>query len=380
MTKVTEKPKINVLLNVTCLTLLMLDSGGGLRLRNISFLIMFYFAMKGVLAYKSVNKTFLIIYIFFLLSLVPGILTSISNSIPIPQILVWLMAFMLIPLFYFYAKGSGLSERCFVLAGAIFSTVVVLLFFGRLMDIGFIVGINDYISSHSDGFFGSKNFLSGDILPNVYFQGTLSVIICGALSLRSKNYFVFCTILLGLMLAPSRFGFIVLLLWASFLFFRKSLTRLMFLPVIFVLIFMLLQSLPFGKELFSVFTGESDAIDIRNGHFMSVYHVFANNPLYFFFGQGPGSTFFSTGISAIADNIEISQLEYIRKYGVISFVVFCVFYFLPFLSRTNSDIFIKGALVLYFIVSFSNPVLFSIFSMLFLAFVYVKIFDKQQLT
>lgn len=355
----------------------MVDSGGGLRLRNLAFLIMLIFAARGMIINKTVKKDFLRIYLLFLGSLVPAILISFSNGIPLGSILVWLVSFFLIPLFYFYIKGSELSQNNFIVSGVLFSIIVIILFFGRLLDVGFIVTANEYLANHSDGFFGYKNFLSGDVLPNVYFQGTLSLIICGVLSLQKNSYASFFVILLAVILAPSRFGFLVLTLWASFLFFRKSWTHLSLLPIIGGIAFLILNNLAFGKELFSVFSGESDAIDIRNGHFSSILHVFKENPIYFFFGQGPGSIFFSTGISSLADNIEISQLEYIRKYGIISFIFLCLMYFYPVLKKAKSHIYIKGALISYFIVSFSNPVLFSIFSMLFLTFAYIQVLEYR---
>lgn len=374
-----EEPRYKTILNVICLTILILDSGGGLRLRNIAFLIIIVFGLYGMYKYRSLNKNFVYAFLIFLISLIPGIMISVFNSIPLFQIVNWILSFMLLPFFYFYAKGSELSHKCFVIAGSIFSAIVIVLFFGRLMNIGLVIAANDYITSNSDGFFGNKNFLSGDILPNVYFQGTLSVIICGCLSLRNNNYWAFFLILIGLILAPSRFGFMVLILWAVFLFLRKSWIRLGYLPIIIIVAFFVLQNLAFGKELFSAFTGESDAMEVRNGHFVSIYNIFKDNPFYFLFGQGPGSVFFTQGTYSLTDNIEISQLEFIRKYGVFALVSFCLFYFMPLFSRFRSDIYLKGALVIYFMVSFSNPVLFSIFSMLYLAFVYVKIFDNKKI-
>jgi hypothetical protein len=378
MVSISKEPKYKTILNVICLTILILDSGGGLRLRNIAFLIIIIFGLYGLYKFRSLNKNFIYVFIIFSISLIPAVMISVFNSIPIFQIVNWILSFMMLPFFYFYVKGSELSHKCFVIAGGLFSIIVIVLFFGRLMNIGLVITANDYITSNSDGFFGNKNFLSGAILPNVYFQGTLSVIICGCLSLRKNNYVAFFIILIGLILAPSRFGFIVLILWAGFIFLRKSWVRLSYFPIIVLVTYLVLQNLAFGEELFSVFTGESDSLDVRNGHLVSVFEIFKENPLYFLFGQGPGSIFFTTGTYSITDNIEISQLEYIRKYGILSFMVFCFLYFMPLFSRFKSDVYIKGALVIYFVVSFSNPVLFSIFSMLYLAFVYVEIFDNKR--
>jgi hypothetical protein len=372
-----EEPQYKTVLNVICLTILILDSGGGLRLRNIAFLIIVFFGLYGMYKHRSLNKNFIYFFLIFFISLIPGIMISIFNSIPIFQIVNWILSFTLLPFFYFYVKGSELSHKCFVIAGGIFSTIVIVLFFGRLMNIGFVIAANDYITSNSDGFFANKNFASGDILPNVYFQGTLSVVICGCLSLRNNNYLAFFLILIGLILAPSRFGFMVLIIWAAFLFLRKSWIMLAYSPIIIIVAFLILQNLAFGKELFSAFTGESDGMEVRYGHLISIYTIFRENPFYFLFGQGPGSVFFTKGTYSLTDNIEISQLEFIRKYGVFSLISFCMLYFMPLFSRFTSDIYLKGALVIYFMVSFSNPVLFSIFSMLFLAFVYVEIFDSK---
>lgn len=246
-----------------------------------------------------------------------------------------------------------------------------------MFNISPINDINDYIKDHSEGFFGDKNFLSGDILPNVYFQGTLSLVICGSLCLQSKNYLVYLLILIALVLAPSRFGFMVLVGWGIFIFLRKSATRLVVLPLLFMILYYLLTLLPFGFELFSIFNGGGDGLEVRNGHIESLRNFFSNNPWAFFTGAGPGSLFYTKGTGNIQDNIEISQFEYVRKYGIISFAFFNILYFGPFLAK-KKNIYILGALVMYYVVAFSNPVLFSIFSMLFLTYAYLKNFGLQE--
>jgi len=370
--------KLNFFLNILNITCLILDSGGGLGIRNISFLIIFIYVLKGIYSNYALKKNFLILYVFFLISLSPAVIISILNSVPISVIFKWLFSFLVIPFLYVYIKTSNLSVKCFVYSGVIFSSIIIMLFFGRLYNLSIISLFNEYISSHSDGFFGNKTFLNGIVLPNVYFQGTLSLVICGSLCLKYKNYFIFFLIIFSLILAPSRFGFMILLLWALFILFRKSLFRItLLLPILMFIFYFSFKDLAFGYEIISAFTGESDALAIRNGHFISIVDIFRDNPFYLFFGQGPGSVFFTKGTYIFTDNIEISQLEFIRKYGFISFLNFCVFYFFPLLGKSNSDIYLKGSLVMYFLVSFSNPVLFSLFSMLFLAFVYVEIFDNK---
>jgi hypothetical protein len=298
------------------------------------------------------------------------------NNIPLNVIVTWIISFLAIPLFYLYVKGSNINNKVFVVSGIIFALIIIILFSGRIFNITPINNLNDYIKDHSEGFFGNKNFLSGDVLPNVYFQGTLSLIICGSLSLQTKSYFSYFIIIIALILAPSRFGFLILVTWGSYVFLKKNPLRMVLLIPFFSVLYLILSQLPFGFELFSIFNGGGDGLEVRNGHLESLKNYFSNNPITFFFGGGPGSVFYTRGTGNIQDNIEISQLEYIRKYGIFSFILFNLFYFGPLFSK-KKEIYIIGALIMYYITAFSNPVLYSIFAMLFLAYSYVKMYDIE---
>jgi hypothetical protein len=123
------------------------------------------------------------------------------------------------PFLFFYVKGSELSHKCFVIAGGVFQ-LSLLCFFLEAYEYWFLLLLQMIISGNSDGF-GSK-FLQVEIFFLMFtFKVTLSVVICGCLSLRNNNYLAFL-ILIGLILAPSRFGFMVLIIWAAFLFFFEN--------------------------------------------------------------------------------------------------------------------------------------------------------------
>ncbi|MEX8548403.1 MAG: hypothetical protein V5804_12445 [Mucilaginibacter sp.] len=355
----------------------MIDSGGGLGLRNISFAIIFLFAFYGTALVKSINRSFILLYFIFLISLVPGLSVSLVNpDVSLISSSVWIISFLLIPVFFLYIYGSKINKKTFVISGTIFAGLIITLFVGRVFGLTYINNVNDYIKERSNGFFGNKNFLSGDILPNVYFQGTLSLIICGVLCFECKNYFSYLTILIALILAPSRFGFVILLIWALIVFIKKSYLRIFFVPFFLAVVFWGLYNLPFGKELIGIFNGQSDGLEIRNGHIQSVFDEFKMHPIAMLTGEGPGSLFYSKGYGAYVDNIELSQFEYLRKYGIISFIAATFFYFWPLLGKKKNTFFLKGALIMYYFVSFSNPVLYSIFAMLFLTYTYVENFPN----
>ena len=363
-------------LNAICILLLIVDSGGGLMLRPVSFLIMIFYAIKS-LQKDKISTKFLIPYLLFILSLLPSLVIALLNNIDIATIFSWIFAYLCIPMFYFYVKGSDLKVEDYIKAGGCFAALVVVLFFGRILQVPFVIAVNEFIESRSNGFFGSKNFLSGEVWPNVYFQGTLSLIICGALCIPYKFYWTFCLILISLVLAPSRFGVIVLVMWLLFLFFKTSYKRFLWIPFILIIGMFILENFAFGKEILALFNGESDGGTIRLGHLSSVINEFGSSPLNMLFGFGPGSEFYSAGFQEMATNIEISQLEFIRKYGLISFLFFMVFYFRTVLVKDQEIYFLNGALFLYFLVAFSNPVLSSLFLFLFLMFTYIKAFEPK---
>jgi hypothetical protein len=361
--------QVKRLFNIVCVTFLLLDSGGGLGLRVISFSIIFLFAINSLLGVSTINKALILLYVMLIISI-------LNTSVATNSILVWTFSYLLIPVFALYINGSSLNNDVFVISGTIFSIVIIIIFLGRLTGNPIINGVNDYIVNHSDGFFGDKSFISGDILPNVYFQGTLSLVICGALSLEKKRYICYTLIVVALILAPSRFGFLVLIFWGLIIFFLKSNKPLIYLPIIVICTAITLFFLPFGTELIGIFNGKSDGIEIRNGHIQSVFNEFFFQPFYILTGEGPGSIFYSIGYRDYVDNIELSQFEYLRKYGLPSTIIFILFYFWPLVAKNKESFFIKGALIMYYIVSFSNPVLSSIFSMLFLTHAYKKSFSN----
>ncbi|MCW3093069.1 MAG: hypothetical protein JWP81_4138 [Ferruginibacter sp.] len=369
--------KIIPVLNVISITCLLLDSGGGLGLRNVAFTLILIFGCYGIYRNASINKLFLTFYLLFIILLIPPLIVSLINNVPMNKAFIWVVSFFLLPFFYFYVKGCALSNNAFVTSGLIFSIIIIMIFSGRLFNIALINNIADYIKDHSEGFFGDKSYLSGDVLPNVYFQGTLGLIICGSLSLQGKKYLTYFLIIIALILAPSRFGFLVLLSWGTYIFICKSIINLIVLPALIVTFLYTLSHFPFGVEMFSIFTGGGNGLEIRNGHLESVYNSFIQTPESFFWGAGPGSVFYSKGAGNVIDNIEMSQLEYIRKFGIFSFLAFNVLYFGPFFSRAKGDFYILGALCMYYFVAFSNPVLYSIFAMLFLAYAYVECFQHK---
>jgi hypothetical protein len=73
----------------------------------------------------------------------------------------------------------------------------------------------------------------------------------------------------------------------------------------------------------------SDDISSSSSRIISVVSTIDSiNYSNFFFGQGPGSEFYNIAYSSYTNNTELSQLEFLRKFGFIGFMLFHILIFL----------------------------------------------------
>ena len=177
--------------------------------------------------------------------------------------------------------------------------------------------------------------------------------------------------ILALAVAPSRFGVAVLALYAllHFSLRRSNVSRKAYAlsglvhqvsKVILVLLPVAAVVLLLNLEL------SNDGTNIRIGHLRSVYDEFASRPAALSFGFGAGSTFYSEGFQEVTDNIELSQFEILRKYGLFGLTVLIV-YIAAAAARARAieaTVPLAEAIACYFLVAMSNPVLLTFGAML----------------
>ena len=275
--------------------------------------------------------------------------------------LIWIIPFLAFPLILSMVRANSVNEKHFIQSGLIFSIIVIIIFVGRIFQIEPVLELHYFISERTAGFFNEKAAYSEDAMPVVYFQGTLALVICAVFAAAKKNIFTYLVITIALFVAPSRIGTITSLIIGITIFLQEQ-RRLHILLVVFVLPFILIiiyNYLP--GEIFSFIFSGSEGLSTRWLHLESVGDLFSSNPFYFISGNGPGSQFFTKGFGDITNNIEISQLEVIRKYGIIFSFIFFTFYagiILLLIKKKQSSIYL--AMIAHFFVALSNPVLFSI--------------------
>lgn len=338
-----------------------IDSGGILGLRNIGIFIIFCFFCFSFFVIKRNYDFFYIIYILSFFCFIYCFFVAYANNIEFDKILNKIIVFFLLPVFTIALSifDSRSIKKSLIYSGNFFSTTIL---------ISFLFFLRDPVSAEL--FFKQLEipgwfYLRSDNFPQVYFQATLTLVPISIFAylngFKKSAIFMILTLLLSL----SRFGFfssIFILFLAKFF---KIKNRLEFFNFIFITIVFIFPI--FGYFIYtnadltriqSAFFNE-DGLYIRIGHLYSVYSNF--DTLNFVFGSGSGSFFYTIGFHEYVDNIEISQLESLRRNGVVGYTLISILLILisSYFVKKNMEIEFFSFLSFY-LVAFSNPVLLTV--------------------
>jgi len=319
------------------------------------------------------------LYLLILVSIYFSCLRSVVDGVSLENIIPWVAPFLFSGVLFGFSKFLRISHGEFIAAGTLFSILVIFLFIGRITGQPLLMKLNGILTSGASGFFNEKQAFFSQALPVVYFQGTLNLTFIAVLAFAQRRYISYAIMLLALVVAPSRFG-VAVVLFSSLLYYLLRPTSLSRKTLnVFVTLCPMLLALCTYVLIENNTPGKTELVDpVRAGHLVSVLDEINYDPTILFFGSGPGSVFYTKGFQAYTDNIEISQLEVIRKYGLFFFVIIHVF-----LGVLIRELYRKGrrplifAIISHYVVSLSNPVLFSLPFMLFLAYCLVVSTSRQ---
>ncbi|MBN3191858.1 hypothetical protein [Pectobacterium brasiliense] len=347
----------------------IIDSGGPIGIRMLSLGIVFcvgtwnFFFKR-----KKIDIYFFISVLFLLFFSIIGFISAAVNGIDASVAYIWILPVVSVPVFYFFfiSFSSENLIKGVVYTGWIFSVVILITFFSLyLLGESSVSIIQNY---ELPGWF----YIRPDGYPQVYFQATLVLVLITIYSYFQgfkKSAFVFCFILL---MCLSRFGFstsiafILLGAMGWVLYIRKYITSIFIFQSAFFLIACLVMYLQVGMD----YVMDGSGFHIREGHLISIFNTMSLDNL--IIGMGPGSEVYSIGFEKLTDNIEISQLELIRKYGFLGYFIYTIALFFMLTSFVKKEKFAEAyAIYGFYIASYSNPVLlsfsFSVFAGCFLA-------------
>lgn len=320
------------------------------------------------------------LYFFMCLSFIPGLVVSLIDGVEILDGVKWFFSFYFVVLFVilFFSFEIKIIIDATILAGIFYGLSQLLVLFLFSFDFEFGSVAIDYLQSHAKGWIIMKETF-GVTHPFVYLQATLSLVPIAILALYHGKYQYFLFFLLILVLAQSRFGIFVLAIFFCIFYLKSRVIDLVAIDLIYLIPLALLI------VLFSMMAGydpgyyiDDSGFGIRLGHLLSIAKE--NDILKLLFGFGPGSLYFTIGANDFVDNIEVSQLEHIRKYGLIGSTIF----FLPlylllrrlYLKKESRSLVMS--ICSMFVVALSNPVLISITFSWFLAIVIYSLFKTKE--
>lgn len=137
----------------------------------------------------------------------------------------------------------------------------------------------------------------------------------------------------------------------------------------------------FFDYFINALTGKSETTIVRIQHFESIVKLFQDNPFYLIFGQGLGTTFYTTGFGYFTDNVEIDHINTIRKFGLVWSTLFYLFIFWEINSLGRSikkdDRVLGLAYLLTFILVGTNPLLINPLFLILTIIVYKYIIYKN---
>jgi hypothetical protein len=344
---------------VSSIFFLMFDSGGKLGLQALAFLLLMFLAVFNYHKTKLYKKEMLAWSLLVFL-LIPSIWMAALLNVEFSKMMVFIGVLLIFPIIHFLVRANGIGEYHFEVAGLIFASIIILLFVGRVFQIQSLVSISDYFSLKSAGLFNEKAAYSTKALPVVYFQGTPALLICGVFAVVKRHFVSFWIIATSLLVAPSRMGFACLLSVGVFVFFMEKSRFSIFLWLFLAVILAIFAYINLPTEFIDFIFSESSGMAIRKMHVDAIQLLFTEHPSYLFFGNGPGSEFYTEGFKGMTSNIEISQLELIRKYGIFWFTIFFSLYSTvtaKLMKYKEPTLYL--ALIAHFIFAASNPVLLS---------------------
>lgn len=326
----------------------LVDGGNQLGLQYLTLAI--YLLISA--SFGSMRKQTLQAGLFVCCALILITLSSFTSGAS-SGILVWLFNPLIMALFLGFGVKSGDSDAL-EMASGFFSILIITIFIVRIIDHTPLVLVVNFLMYNVDGFFNTKSAW-GFEQPVVYFQSTLVLVPFFVLNLARGNRLWAALNLIALMCAPSRFGVLVCILFAS-----PKMRQLVVRK--FSVIFALIALSPFIALIIQPF---AEVFGQRGAAIIGIAHQLDMSGSNLFFGAGLHEPFFDPFLHIPRDNFENSLVEFIRKFGAVAYILYFGLLFAFAKERTDSTN-IKLLIIVLCSASMANPILFSLSTLLLL--------------
>tara|TARA_R110002050_G_scaffold299462_1_gene465149 strand:+ start:10715 stop:11896 length:1182 start_codon:yes stop_codon:yes gene_type:complete len=385
--------KIHSILIGLIVVVFFLDTGGPFGIRIYALTLCLAIGFFSMIKQYSVRDTFfnskslLGFSYLFTLFIVYGFTSAALNDVFFSSY-IWLVPLLFFFIFtlFFSIFTSEKIIRGYVLSGVIFSIVILTVFFTALLlpkGASQLFLLN--FSSIPGWFYLKENGLFPGY-PNIYFQATLGLVPVAIMAYNFGYKKSFLLMLFAMAFSLSRFGVFISVSFVVYgylvsLFKVSQKKQFDFVYSLSFLIgcFVFVSFVVFYFSQDGNYTHSFGSMNIRRGHILSIFD--SVNLFNFVFGAGPGSFFYSLGFDAIVNNVEVSQLEVFRKYGLIGYLIlhFSFHQFVKFLMLNNS-LDLAYIFLSFYLVCLSNPILLTFNLSLLLAVLTIISLNRRRMT
>ncbi|WP_339475884.1 hypothetical protein [Pseudomonas fluorescens] len=336
-------------------------------LNKLIFAPLFFFSIgvvffRPVITYAPLCVVLIFIYGYFL-----GFLSGADDALG--RQMVFGSAALFLIYFINYSKVD--MSRAVKLTGGFFALLMCVMSFLLMALPSLPVGgmLLDYYNANELGFYGVRNF-GGLQMFMLHHRSTpfllvpLSLFFIDFLNRKKISALFFVVvILIAIVCSASRALMVMALVSLSILYFSHKNWSMRLLMII-VSVPLVAFALYFLASETSMFSSSEQSNSIKIGHLNSFFGVIDWDML--LFGKGLGAYFFTEGYGEVVSQTEITWMDSVRFFGLpLSALLFLVLLFparnIPRDSVSASS---RLIMILYLIMSMSNPVLFNSFGFL----------------
>lgn len=307
-----------------------------------------------------------IIFIIFLLGYCISLFNFSNQELSLQFLLSTFVLFLIYPISIYKIDMDKIIKSVGILLSIV---TLIFAYFLIVNPTSLISGLFlNIFTNYSAGANAFRNILGNEDIFMFHFGGVPFLFL--ALSLYSKDMFknrnikelfYICLMLFIIVISTSRALFFVsiLIIWISSLFYLDKRNRIV-LSILFSIL-CLYFLLNFFVEISHIFSFDEISNKAKKGHIESFFNNLTG--LNFMFGNGLASYYFSLGVNGLIAHTEVTILDMMRYFGIIGTLTLYSIILNPNLHlclRLNKTrTYYMIVMVLYTIMSFTNPTMFN---------------------
>ncbi|MDC3363321.1 hypothetical protein OAW29_03110 [Planktomarina temperata] len=260
---------------------------------------------------------------------------------------------------YVYNRAGILNVENLCNAILIFCIFLILFFLLVKLGVGPVVQFHESLcfEPRAGYFCHSYNSMMGNVQPGFYFRCTLIVVPIALIYIARNFYFRYLLCCIAIIIADTRAGIGIILIFSLLIVSKKIFgTRGLAILLIAsaVITYSTTNTFAFLEQLYGLGT--------RFLHIESILLTMQSQSN--FFGMGPGSSFYSEGFGFMADDSEVSPVEYYRRYGFFGLIVFHIFLISVIVQTVKNNWYLGVSIFAFYLAGLTNPIMVSSFGFL----------------